>query len=456
MALTARRRGRWLRLSPERRLFLLVLAAGAPGILLGEWLLWRQPWPAMLQWSLTVLAAGSWLGFAVAARERVAFSLRTFANLLSALREGDYSIRAHGAEGGDAFGELSMEINILSEALRRQRVGSLEIAALLNRVVDAIDVAVFTFDAEQRLRLVNRAGERLLARGSERLLGRTALELGLAQYLTDRSAQIIEASFPAGPGRWDIRERAFREGGRAHRLLLISDLSRPLREEERQAWMRLIRVLGHEINNSLAPVISISGSLAALLHQPELPEDWLEDAHLGLRVISSRAESLNRFMASYTRLARMPRPTLRSFEVGPWIERVARLEVRLPVTVKLGPAVMLQADSDQLEQALINLIKNAVEASLETGGTVSVAWMVAESLLEIEVLDEGRGLSGTTNLFVPFFTTKPGGSGIGLVFSRQIAEAHGGVLSLENREAVPGCRAMLRLPLHPPHPPKTD
>lgn len=419
-------------------------------MLLGEWLLWHQPWPAVLQWSLTVLAAGSWLGFAVAARERVAFSLRTFANLLSALREGDYSVRAHGADWGDAFGELSMEINVLSEVLRRQRVGSLEIAALLNRVVDAIDVAVFTFDSAQRLRLVNRAGERLLARGSERLLGRTADELGLTRYLTDSPAQIVEASFPAGPGRWDIRERVFREAGRAHRLLLISDLSRPLREEERQAWMRLIRVLGHEINNSLAPVISISGSLATLLGRPELPEDWLEDVQLGLRVISSRAESLNRFMGAYTRLARMPRPTFRSFEIGPWIERIARLEVRLPVTVQPGPPVILQADSDQLEQALINLVKNAVEASLETGGSVRVTWSVADSLVEIEVLDEGKGLSGTTNLFVPFFTTKPGGSGIGLVFSQQIAEAHGGVLSLENRTPAPGCRAVLRLPLHPP------
>ncbi len=452
----AGKRGHRLRLSPERRLLLLVLAAGAPGIVLGEWLLWRQPWPALLQWSLTALAAGSWLGFAVAARERVAFSLRTFANLLSALREGDYSIRAHGAVWDDAFGELSAEINTLSEALRHQRVGGLEIAALLNRVVDAIDVAVFTFDAEQRLRLVNRAGERLLARGSERLLGRTAEDLGLAHYLTDRPAQIVEASFPAGPGRWDIRERVFREAGRSHRLLLISDLSRPLREEERQAWMRLIRVLGHEINNSLAPVISISGSLATLLNRPELPEDWLDDVQLGLRVVSSRAEGLNRFMASYTRLARLPRPVLRRFEIGPWMEHIARLEVRLPVQVKPGPAISLHADSDQLEQALINLVKNAVEASLETGGSVSIAWAKVDSLVEIEILDEGKGLSGTTNLFVPFFTTKPGGSGIGLVFSRQIAEAHGGMLSLENRTPPPGCRAVLRLPLCPPVPPEAE
>lgn len=448
MTRTAGKRGYGRILSLERRLLLLVLAAGTPGLLLGEWLLWRQPWPTMLQWSLTVLAAGSWLGFAAAARERVVFSLRTFANLLSALREGDYSIRAHGAGWTDAFGELSMEINILSEALRRQRVGSLEIAALLNRVIDVIDVAVFTFDAGQRLRLVNRAGERLLARGSERLLGRTAGELGLAQYLTDRPAQIVEASFPAGPGRWDIRARVFREAGHVHRLLVISDLSRPLREEERQTWMRLIRVLGHEINNSLAPVISISGSLAMLLNQPELPEDWLEDVLLGLRVVASRAESLNRFMTSYTRLARLPRPTVRSIEVGPWIERVAQLEVRLPVQVIPGPPVILQADSDQLEQALVNLIKNAVEASLEMRGSVNVTWTVVDAVLEMEVLDEGQGLSGTANLFVPFFTTKPGGSGIGLVFSRQIAEAHGGMLSLENRIPGPGCRAVLRLPLH--------
>lgn len=448
MALTRRTAASPPLISPELRLLLLALAAGLPGMVLGEWLLWRQQWSLLTSWSLTLLAVGSWLGFAFAARERVVFSLRTLANLLSALREGDYSVRARGARRGDAFGDLAFEVNALSEALRRQRVGSLEMGALLNRVVDAIDVAVFTFDSEQRLRLVNRAGERLLARGSERMLGRTADDLGLARYLEEQPAQIVDAAFPAGLGRWDIRHSAFRESGRPHRLLLISDLSRPLREEERQAWLRLIRVLGHEINNSLAPIMSIAGSLATLLARPVLPDDWLDDMQLGLRVVSARAESLNRFMGAYTRLARLPRPSLQPVEVAGWVERAARLERRLAVDVANGPEVTIEADSDQLEQALINLVKNAVEASLETGGGVTMSWRVTDSMLEVLVEDEGAGLSGTTNLFVPFFTTKPGGSGIGLVLARQVVEAHGGMLSLENREPPPGCRACLRLPLH--------
>ena len=231
---------------------------------------------------------------------------------------------------------------------------------------------------------------------------------------------------------------------------MLADVSKPLREEERQAWQRLIRVLGHELNNSLAPIKSIAGSLGSLLKREPLPNDWEDDLQRGLSVISARADALSRFMGAYARLARLPPPRFQIVPVAPFFERIASLETRMPVAIEPGPDLEVRADGDQIEQLLINLVKNAVDAALETSGGVSVNWMRvsgATPFLEIRVDDEGPGLSNTSNLFVPFFTTKPAGSGIGLVLSRQIAEAHGGSLTLENRDDTRGCRAVLRLPL---------
>jgi nitrogen fixation/metabolism regulation signal transduction histidine kinase len=310
-----------------------------------------------------------------------------------------------------------------------------------------IDVAVFAFDDSQRLRLTNRAGERLLAHSSEQLLGKSAEELGLADCLVGEPKPSIQRSFPGGSGRWGVRRSSFREGGVPHQLVVLSDLSRALRDEERQAWQRLLRVLGHELNNSLAPIKSMAATLESLLARTPRPVDWQDDMTRGLAVIASRSDALGRFMGDYARLARLPQPSLRPVNVSEWLERVVKLENRIAVVLSSGPALVIQADSDQLEQLLINLLHNAADAALETGGGVRVSWIATAAFLEVRVEDDGPGLPNTSNLFVPFFTTKPGGSGIGLPLSRQIAENHGGSLSLENRNNGKGCLARLRLPL---------
>jgi signal transduction histidine kinase len=334
----------------------------------------------------------------------------------------------------------------MSNTLRDQRLGALEATALLRKVMEEMDVAAFAFDPQQALRLVNRAGERLLASPAERLLALDATSLGLAEYLAGDKEQTVQRSFPGATGRWGIRRNQFREGGVPHQLLVISDLTRPLREEELQAWQRLVRVLGHELNNSLTPIKSIAQSLELLVKTVPRPDDWGEDMERGLNVIATRSESLSRFMSSYARLAKLPPPRFAPLEINVLLKRVVSLETRMPVFFEASSPLTIQGDADQLEQVLINLIRNAVDASLEGGGRVWIRLEQNPVSVAVSVRDEGPGLASTANLFVPFFTTKRGGSGIGLVLSRQIAEAHGGAVTLQNAVDGKGCEAKLILP----------
>ena len=438
------------RLRHDRRILLYAALAALPAVAVALLLLWLGNFAPRTRWTLTAVILLSWIAFASSLWERLVRPLQTVSNLLAAMREGDFSIRARGARAGDPLGEVLFEVNALTETLQHQRLKALEATALLSRVMAEIDVAVFAFDQAGKLKLTNRAGERLLGQPEQRLIGADAAALGLDACLREDAPAILDAAFPGGSGRWEIRTSAFRQGGLPHSLLVLADVSRPLREEERQAWRRLIRVLGHELNNSLAPIQSLAESLRSLLAQPAPPPDWRDDMRKGLAVIASRSESLSRFTNAYAKLARLPQPRFQRVDVAPLLWRVVGLETRLVVRLEAGAPLSVRADPDQLEQAVINLLRNAVDAALESAGGVEVGWSRVASpapRLEVWIRDEGPGLSNTTNLFVPFFTTKPEGSGIGLVLSRQIAEAHGGSLTLENRSDRPGCIARLTLPV---------
>ena len=430
----------------DRRILLLALAAGLPGSLVALALLWTGDFALRTQWTFTlVITLVAWVA-AATLRQRVVFPLQTVSNLLEAMRESDFSVRARGARRDDPLGEVLTEVNALGDTLREQRLGAVEATLLLRTVMGEIDVAVFAFDEDERLRMVNRAGERLLGRPEAQLLTRTAAELGLSECLADPTPRVLNVAFPGATGQWELRRGKFRQGGLPHELVVLSDVSRPLRDREREAWQRLIRVISHELNNSLAPIKSVAGSLEDLLARDPPPADWRDDMRRGLGVISGRTEALGRFTAAYATLARLPPPDRRAVDLGALLQRAVRLETRLPVRVCTGPAVMLQADPDQLEQLFINLLRNAVDAALETQGGVRVEWVAARHGVSVHIDDEGPGLANTVNLFVPFFTTKPNGSGIGLALSRQIAEAHGGMVSLADRPDARGCRATVVLP----------
>jgi two-component system nitrogen regulation sensor histidine kinase NtrY len=439
-------RPRGMQRSLERSVLLLVISAGLPAAAALLFLTWGQTYTFEVRWTVTTIVLVVWLGAAAIAYQIVTRALYLQANLLGALREGDYSIRGTGAKAGSAVDLVMHEINALGDTLQRQRTEAVESTALLQSVMGAIDVAIFAFDMDHHLVLVNATGERLIGRTAAQLLGRHAEELGLDACLEGDTPRLLDRPFGPESGRLELRRKAFRRDGKPHQLLVFADLTRSLREEEQQAWQRIVRVLSHEINNSLTPIKSIAHSIKRMISRvPDIPR--ASEIQDGLALIEARSGSLGRFLRAYAQLARLPKPQLRRVHIAALAHRIAELEDRLPVIVRGTADVTVSADPDQLEQLLINIVRNAVDATLETGGRVWIDWQHIDGALQVAVEDEGPGLPDTSNLFVPFFTTKPAGSGIGLALSRQIAEAHGGTLMLEDRVDARGCRAVLRLPM---------
>jgi two-component system nitrogen regulation sensor histidine kinase NtrY len=402
-------------------------------------------WPFVLRASVAGAALLASMGAFRALDGQVTRPLGAVANVLEGLRRGERGLRVV-ARKGSALYDVHTELNQLAESIQAQHLGDRESSALLSAILRELDVAVFAFDRDRRLVLLNPAAEALLARSQAQAVGKTAGELGVEAWL--RPEQEPErSSGDALRGPFALRRIPFRREGEPHELVVVTHLGGALRSEERQAWQRLLRVLSHEINNSLSPIITIAGAHEKLINEGRLDDSTLPDVVEGLDVIGRRASGLQRFLGPFAQLSRLPSPTWAPLSAASLLRRVAALETRLDVVVEGPGDPTLVADRDQLEQLLVNLVRNAADAALTGGGHVTLRWQVAATNLVIEVEDDGPGLASDANLFVPFFTTKPLGSGIGLVLSRAIAESHGGSVDLLGRAAGPGCIARVVLPL---------
>ena len=454
-----KRRGR---LSYERRIRLWLAVLALPSLLLAAVLVYRQSSSVPLACISVLVLAAAWSIAATYLLDQLIRPLQTLANVVAALREDDFSFRARGARRGDSLGDLALEINALAGTLQQQRSAARDALTLVERVMTSMQSPVLAFAPDGRLRLLNSAAEQAFQLTRAAALHQPAADLGLASLLGTADEALYARDVPsssasAASTRWSVRRTTFRLHGVPHTLLVLSDVAAALREEERLAWQRLIRVLSHEINNSLTPIKSIAGSLRSRL--PELADNerpqTASDFDRGLSVVEERAASLNRFLQTYQQLTYLPPPQPKRITLGGLLEHVASLETRLRVALDPGPAVPLLADPDQLQQLLINLIRNAVDAALDqdpperAAPEVSISWSVTPSHVVVSIRDNGPGLTNPANLFVPFYTTKPNGSGIGLVLAQQIAAAHRGSVTLSNRHGASGCAAELRLPLAP-------
>lgn len=385
------------------------------------------------------------VGYCVAyIHQRTAFQLRSISNLLEAMVQGDYSMRGRAGADGN-LDELIGTINRLANRLSEQKLETRESQLLLELVIAQLDIAILTVDDTDRVALANPAACRLFDAGGD-LVGRNAHDFGLVVPPDGEASGGVELSLGGGKGKFYAFAESFIANQRRQRLVFITDIQTILRDEERRAWQSLIRVLGHEINNSLSPITSISDTLIRICGRGI---DDAGSARLteGLAVIRERSQALSDFIGRYRLLTKLPTPNRTPTSLRKTVERIAPLFERADIRLTNPVDVFAYVDPEQFEQVLVNLLKNAVEASAD-GGEIELDWRLERGRLRVAVRDQGCGVADTENLFVPYYSTKQHGSGIGLFLSRQIAFNHAGELQLRNRADRQGAEAILWLPHH--------
>jgi two-component system, NtrC family, nitrogen regulation sensor histidine kinase NtrY len=432
-------------IATDLRLFLLALSCLVPVASLLLWLSLESTLPGSVKVAIAVVCAAWIVIVSGAVRGELLRHVRTLSNLVESIRTQDFSMKGAGARESGELAELYQQVNSLTDDLKSSRQAEQELLSVLDKVVSQINVAIVVCDSHDRIRLVNQLAGALLKSSSEELLGASIADTALAPFLGTTEPRLIDHRFPGAEGRWQITQQHYRHQGQVSRILFIADLRQVLAEEEIAAWQRLIRVIGHEVNNSLTPISSLCQTLTSMLARPDSAEH-AADLREGLGVIAERAKGLQGFISVYARLARLPEPNKVLFPAGDLARKLQVIFAGEPLEIAPFPAVSVFGDPVHLEQALINLIKNALEAS-PAAAPVHLSCHADEGRCEFHIVDSGSGLGNPANLFVPFYTTKSGGGGIGLVLCRQIAARHAGRVSLENRLDAPGAIAKLILPL---------
>jgi len=401
-------------------------------------------------------------------RSKVVSQLRTSTNLISAMQAGDHAIRANHYEGQGALKEFNLVFNGLSSVLAEQELISKERQVLLDIVIKQIDVAIVAVNKNSNIILMNPAAEKLFSCHFDEVSGWPISTLGLQDVLTHESRQVTEFEIKAHKKKVFIHTDEYFEQGDRHKLVFITDIQKLLHEEERQAWQKLLRVLSHEINNSLTPIASLSDTLIRLIvNQKSLMTEQtisennssagnssidntelFEDLEEGLAVIAERAQSLNEFLLRYQEFSCLPKPEKTLFELADLLKSMLLLFDDHNIQLS-GQPLVIYGDEKQLQQVLVNLIKNAQQAMLDNSrGIITIEWQQKDDTIAINIADQGTGINNADNIFVPFYTTKTDGCGIGLVFSRQIIVNHGGNLTLANRVDEQGAVANIVLPIH--------
>lgn len=383
-------------------------------------------------------------GAAMAARpiERVVAALH---DGVRSLRDGDLSLRL-AVDRADEVGELVAAYNAVVEQLACERGHLRARELLLDTMLDSSAVATVLVNSAGRVVYASRAARRLFADGHS-LAGATLDELlqpapeALRQALEGGGETLVTVAVAGADETFHVSRRAFELNARRHTLLLVQRLTPELRRQEVALWKKVIRIIGHELSNSLAPIRS-------LVHSARLIRAGAgEPARLDgiLDTIDDSAARLHRFVDGYARFARLPAPRREEVVLGPFLEQLCRIE---PFTLAGPlPAGAASFDAAQMQQALLNLLRNAREAGSAPADTVVTAHELPGGELVLRIADRGAGMDAETmaKALLPFYSSKPDGSGLGLAISREIVEAHGGTLHLASRPGG-GIEATCRIP----------
>ena len=378
-------------------------------------------------------------------KRRSEYQIRTLSNLIESMIDGDYSLRGR-LETDLAFKELLDLINDLAETLSQHKIEAKESRLLLERIMEQMDALVIAVNEDGFIVMANASANKLLLGNLDNIATTKLSDLSVGKDIINSDSGIIKFNHPQLSGEHFLFTESFLSEGKQHRLYMLTNAERLLMEKERKAWQSLLRVLSHEMNNSLAPISSISQSMQSQLKKSN---DDINIKQLldGVNIINERAESLNHFIASYSQLSHLPQPNKKPIQLHDLLTSTTSLFPQTSFTYDEFN-IELSLDKEQFEQVLINIFKNSIEAMNDSEvKNITIRCLVESDKVRISVVDSGCGIANLDNVFVPFYTTKAEGSGIGLALCRQIIFNHSGTIDIANNVDSSGVTISISLPL---------